>query len=102
MEQEMINQKGMIEKQRAEVLRLQAEYESTKPSGSSTATTPITSTAQTNEQEALPNSEAGAVRKRDPSLSEGATSNGPDSIVVEDGSYNTAAGKVIQSYSGNR
>ena len=59
MEQEMTNQKEMIEKQRAEVLRLQTEYENTKPTtptdGNTTNTFPVSN---------------GVVRKREPSHQE--------------------------------
>ena len=58
MEQEMTSQKEMIQEQRAEVLRLQTEYENTKPP------TP------TEKSGSLPKSGIvnGVVRKREPSL----------------------------------
>ena len=60
MEQEMTSQKEMIEKQRAEVLRLQTEYENTKPPTPTDDNTATNSFPVTN----------GVVRKREPSLRE--------------------------------
>ena len=60
MEQEMTSQKEMIEKQRAEVLRLQTEYEKTKPPTPTDDKTTTNSFPVTN----------GVVRKREPSLRE--------------------------------